>query len=358
MYLNLTSRWTRFAEKYAGEMKRIVAKCLSELTPRKVAGNPVRIALLFGAGASAASLVLASKHLTGFNVALTLLIWLVLSETIVAHALVKVHSGVSGNGIGRGANLPLARKLVNGLEDLVQVSSLRNGDLVLCETNELIPADGVIVQGTAIVDESAITGQSPPVLRESGGDRSAVFAKTTVLGGRIIVSVTAKERKVVIDPVASAVERIKYQMTSDERKMAVPLWLLVVGFSVAFVALPFLTVDRMNSAEYFMKALMKTPAVISILVCALPLTAAELLNTAALSAVSRLVRKKIIPASMNAVEISGLVDVLLLDEEEVIAFNRQSAKGSVMSNVAVSDDDCDGSDYQSAVRSFPSEKIH
>ncbi len=339
-------------------MKRIVAECLSGLTPGKVAGDPVRLALLLGAVASTASLVFTSKHLTGFNVALTLLIWLILSETIVSHALVKIHSGVSVNGTARGANLPLARKLVNGLEDQVPVSSLRNGDLVLCETNELIPADGVIVQGTAIVDESAITGQSPPVLRESGGGGSAVFAKTTVLGGRIIVSVTAKERKVVIDPVASAVERIKYQMTSDERKMAVPLWLLVVGFSVAFVALPFLTVDRMNSAEYFMRALMKTPAVISILVCALPLTAAELLNIAALCAVSRLVRKKIIPASMNAVEISGLVDVLLLDEEEVIAFNRQSAKGSVMSNEAVSDDDCDGSDYQSAVRLFPSEKIH
>ncbi len=358
MYSNSTSRSTRSAESLRADLRRIAGECLSGLGPGKVRDNPVRLMLLIGAIVSTVSVIFSAKHVTGFNVTVTLLICLILMETIVAHALVKLHIGVLANEMAPDSNESRARKLVNGAEHLVPADALRDGDLVLCETGEVVPADGVILQGTAIIDESAMTGQSPPVLRESGGERNEVFGKTTVLGGRIIVSVTAKERKVVIDPVASAVERIKYQMASDEREMAVPLWLLVVGFSVAFVALPFLTGDRINSAEYFMKALMKTPAVISILVCALPLTAAELLNTAALSAVSRLVRKKIIPASMNAVEISGLVDVLLLDEKEVIAFNRQSAKGSVMSNVAVSDDDCDGSDYQSAVRSFPSEKIH
>ncbi len=358
MYSNLTSLWTRFAENLAGKTRRIAAECLSALSPGKVVSNPVRLALLLCAVASTVSLILASKHLTGFNVALTVLIWLILFETVVSHALLRIHSGVSTDVITREAGSPLARKLVNGVEYPVPVTSLRNGDLVLCESNEMIPADGVVVQGTAIVDESAITGESPPVLRESGEEGSEVAGKTTVLGGRIVVRVTAKKGRVVLDKAASVVERIDYRMSSDERRMAIPIWLLVGGFAVAYLAIPFLAGNRVIPAGDMINGLIKIPAFISVFACTLPLTSSELLNTAAVSAVCRLVSGKIIPSSINAVETAALVDVLMLDEKEAVAFNRQTAKGSVLTGETAPDDDCFENGDQGAASSFPSGKMH
>ena len=326
-------------------------------SPGKVTSNPGRLALLLGAAASSSSLFLTSTRLTGFNVAVTVIIWLILTETIASQALVKIHSITSADGKAPDARSLIARKTLNGGEYPVPVTSLRNGDLVLCETNEMIPADGIIVQGTAIVDESAITGQSPPVLRESGGEWSAVFARTTVLGGRIVVRVAARGRKVILDRAASTVKKIKYQMTSDEKKMAVPLWLLVSGVSAAVMALPFLTEKDLPPANHLLSALIRTPAVVSILVCALPFTAAELLDTAAVCAVCQLVEKKVMPASINALESAADVNVLILEEKEVVTFNRQSAKGSVLSGTSLSDDDSSGDDFKTGLLSFPAQKI-
>ncbi len=196
---------------------------------------------------------------------------------------------------------------------------LRKGDLVVCEAGDLIPADGEIVEGIASVDESAITGESAPVIRESGGDRSSVTGGTRVLSDRIVVSITANPGETFLDRMIGLVEGAIRQRTPNE----IALSILLAGLSVVFVVV---TASLVPMAHY--AGIGITLAVLaSLFVALIPTTIGALLSAIGIAGMNRLVRKNVLATSGRAVEAAGDVSVLLLDKTGTITLgNRQASR--------------------------------
>jgi len=216
-----------------------------------------------------------------------------------------------------------ARRVLNGREEIVSASDLRVGDIVVCETDDIIPCDGDVVEGIASVDESAITGESAPVIRESGGDRCAVTGGTRVLSDRIVIRISAAPGQSFLDRMISMVEGAKRQPTPNERALSVLLlsltaiFLLAVGTLKGFV---------LYSEEASGNASFATLAVlISLIVCLIPTTIGGLLSAIGISGMDRMLRKNVIATSGKAVEAAGDIDVLLLDKTGTITLGNRKA---------------------------------
>jgi K+-transporting ATPase ATPase B chain len=210
-----------------------------------------------------------------------------------------------------------ARRLAANREELVPASSLKKGDLVVVEAGELIPGDGDVVEGVASVDESAITGESAPVIRESGGDRSAVTGGTKVLSDRIVVRITASPGESFLDRMIALVEGAARQKTPNE----IALHILLVGLTLVFL---FACVTLVPLALYSGIRLSVT-VVVALLVCLIPTTIGGLLSAIGIAGMDRLLRKNVIAMSGRAVEAAGDVDVLLLDKTGTITLGNRMA---------------------------------
>ena len=251
--------------------KEFVGRC----SPKNLLANPIMVMMLVGAVLSAFALLERIALPTGFNAQIVLLLWSILLIAILAEAFVGAR-WKTGNDVNElNSSTVKVRRLNNGVEQFVSPGSLRESDLVICETGEVIPADGIVVQGTAIVDESAINGQSPPVVRESGGDQNNVCGKTTVLGGRIVIRLTSASGMTVHDWKISSAEKIKYRHTKDEKLMAVPLWFLIVGLSVIVISVPFFAQYGSHDPKGLTHLWLNFPAMIAIWICTFPLAIAE-----------------------------------------------------------------------------------
>ncbi|MBI5015693.1 MAG: potassium-transporting ATPase subunit KdpB [Deltaproteobacteria bacterium] len=215
----------------------------------------------------------------------------------------------------------MARKLVDGGEQPVPSTSLRVGDRIIAEAGDLIPGDGEIVDGIASIDESAITGESAPVIRESGGDRSAVMGGTRVLSDRIVVRITTNPGESFLDRMIALVEGAKRQKTPNE----IALQILLVGLTLVFL---FACVTLVPLALYH-KIVISLTEVVALLVCLIPTTIGGLLSAIGIAGMDRLVRRNVLAMSGRAVEAAGDVDTLLLDKTGTITYGNRMASGLI-----------------------------
>jgi K+-transporting ATPase ATPase B chain len=210
-----------------------------------------------------------------------------------------------------------ARKLVDGREQAVPASALRKGDLVVVEAGQLIPGDGEVVEGIASVDESAITGESAPVIRESGGDRSAVTGGTKVLSDRLVIRVAVNPGESFLDRMIGLVEGAKRQKTPNEIALHVLLSGMTIIFLIACVTLvPFGIYSGLR---------ISVTVIVALLVCLIPTTIGGLLSAIGIAGMDRLIRHNIIPMSGRAVEAAGDVDTILLDKTGTITLGNRMA---------------------------------
>ena len=206
-----------------------------------------------------------------------------------------------------------------------RATGLHKDDLVVCETGDVIPADGEVIEGIASVDESAITGESAPVIRESGGDRSAVTGGTKVLSDRIVVRVTSEPGNTFIDRMITLVEGAERKPTPNEIALQMLLTAFTVIFLLAVFTLPAFARFDEQSAGQAGSSDLSLPVLVSLLVCLIPTTIGGLLSAIGISGIDRLVRRNVLAMSGRAVEAAGDIDVLLLDKTGTITLGNRQA---------------------------------
>ena len=177
-------------------------------------------------------------HFSSFNFQITLWLWFTVLFANFAEAIAEGRGKAQANSLRKSRTQTKARKLVSGKEEMVWATDLRKGDMVVCEAGDVIPADGDVIEGIASVDESAITGESAPVIRESGGDRSAVTGGTKVISDRIVIKVTSEPGNTFLDRMIALVEGAKRQKTPNEIALIILLSGLTIIFLLVVVSMP------------------------------------------------------------------------------------------------------------------------
>ena len=239
-----------------------------------------------------------------------------------AEAMAEGRGKAQADTLRKNRTTGTGRKLMpDGSIVKVPVESFRKGDLYVCEANELIPADGEIIEGAASVNESAITGESAPVIREAGGDRSAVTGGTTVLSDRITVRVTANPGESFMDRMIGLIEGAKRQKTPNEIALSILLSALTIIFVVVCITLkPFAMYAGPD-----VDAAVTVTVLVSLLVCLIPTTIGGLLSAIGIAGIDRMVQHNVLAMSGKAVEAAGDVDVLLLDKTGTITLGNRAA---------------------------------
>ena len=252
-----------------------------------------------------------------FNVAFWL--WFTVVFANFAEAVAEGRGKAQAATLRKMRKETVARRLVNGKrEETVPASALRKGDVVVVEAGEIIPGDGDVIEGIASVDESAITGESAPVIRESGGDRSAVTGGTKVLSDRIVVRITASPGESFLDRMIALVEGAERQKTPNE----IALNILLAGLTLVFL---FACVTLVPMALYSGMSNVSVTVIVALLVCLIPTTIGGLLSAIGIAGIDRLLRKNVLAMSGRAVEAAGDVDTLLLDKTGTITLGNRMA---------------------------------
>lgn len=295
-----------------------------KLNPVQLMKNPVIFITLIGAVGS--TLYLAFADFNGFNFQISIWLWFTVLFANFSEAIAE------GRGKAQAASLrnaktgtPAKIKTSGGAIKSISAAELKKGDVVVCEAGDVIPNDGEIIEGIATVDESAITGESAPVVRESGGDRSAVTGGTRVISDRIIVRITAEPGDSFIERMIQLVEGAKRQKTPNEIALSIVLSGLTLIFLLAVVTLKFFADYSAQSSGQDLSGLVTVPVLIALLVCLIPTTIGGLLSAIGISGMDRLIRKNVVATSGRAVEAAGDIDVLLLDKTGTITLGNRMA---------------------------------
>jgi K+-transporting ATPase ATPase B chain len=258
----------------------------------------------------------------GFVGQVCLWLWFTVLFANFAEAVAEGRGKAQAATLRRTRSDTIARRLSGGLggkEEPVPAPELRRGDIVVCEVGDVIPSDGTILEGIASVDESAITGESAPVIREAGGDRSSVTGGTRVLSDRIVIEITQNPGETFIDRIISLVESASRQKTPNE----IALNILLAGLTIIFV---FAVVTLQPFAVYAGTSVTVT-VLIALLVCLIPTTIGALLSAIGIAGIDRLLQRNVLAMSGRAVEAAGDVDTLLLDKTGTITLgNRQASE--------------------------------
>ena len=299
--------------------REILAQALRDsfrkMDPRTQIKNPVMFIVLIG---SVITFIEAIAHPGTFTWSIT--VWLVLTVLFAnfAEAMAEGRGKAQADTLRKMRSETEARRLrPDGTEELVAAALLAKGDLVVCEANDVIPSDGEIIEGIASVDESAITGESAPVIRESGGDRSAVTGGTKVLSDRIVVRITAERGQTFIDRMITLVEGANRQKTPNE----IALTILLAVLTIVFIPVVVTLVPFGNYAG----ASVSVVILVSLLVCLIPTTIGALLSAIGIAGMDRLVQRNVLAMSGRAVEAAGDVQVLLLDKTGTITLGNRMA---------------------------------
>lgn len=318
---------------YAGA----VVDAFKKLAPRGMARNPVMFVVEIG---SLMSLLLWAQALAGrgeapagFIGAICIWLWFTVLFANFSEALAEGRGKAQAEALRRTRQETPARRLKGEAKDanrnspVEQVSStaLRQNNLILVETGDLIPADGEVVEGIASVDESAVTGESAPVIREAGGDRSAVTGGTRILSDWLVVRVTANPGEGFLDHMIGLIEGAKRQKTPNE----IALNILLAAFAIIFlvVCATLLPFSRYSVAAAGQGAPISLTVLIALLVCLIPTTIGGLLSAIGIAGMDRMIQRNVIAMSGRAVEAAGDVDVLLLDKTGTITLgNRQAVE--------------------------------
>jgi K+-transporting ATPase ATPase B chain len=316
-------------------MWKALPDALRKLDPRTLWRNPVMFIVEIGA---AWSTVLAFIDPSWFAWLIVLWLWLTVIFANLAEAVAEGRGKAQAESLRKTKTATMARRLVGwtpgapGREKEVAAPLLQQGDIVVVEAGQTIPGDGDVVEGIASVDESAITGESAPVIRESGGDRSAVTGGTTVLSDRIVVKVTQKPGESFIDRMIALVEGANRQKTPNEIALNILLASLTIIFVFAVATLqPLAIYSKMNNPGVPDSLALTGNGVtgivmVSLLVCLIPTTIGALLSAIGIAGMDRLVQRNVLAMSGRAVEAAGDVNTLLLDKTGTITLgNRQAA---------------------------------
>ncbi|MBW0013731.1 MAG: potassium-transporting ATPase subunit B, partial [Mycobacterium sp.] len=310
---------------------------LRKLDPRTLWRNPVMFIVEIGA---AWSTCLAIANETWFAWLIVVWLWLTVLFANLAEAVAEGRGKAQAETLRRAKSHTLARRLKNweagasaeAVEEEVAAPLLQQGDIVVVEAGQVIPGDGDVVEGIASVDESAITGESAPVIRESGGDRSAVTGGTTVLSDRIVVKITQKPGESFIDRMIALVEGANRQKTPNEIALNILLAALTIIFVFAVATLqPLAIYSKANNPGVPDTQALDMNGVtgivmVSLLVCLIPTTIGALLSAIGIAGMDRLVQRNVLAMSGRAVEAAGDVNTLLLDKTGTITLgNRQAA---------------------------------
>ena len=294
---------------------------LRKLSPRHMMKNPVMFVTEIGALITTAGLFVRSHpEPLGFGIQISIWLWFTVLFANFAEAIAEGRGKAQANELRKTRTHTMANRLgPDGKVQTVQAEMLRKDDLLVVCAGELIPADGEIVEGVATVDESAITGESAPVIREAGGDRSAVTGGTRVLSDQIKVAVTADPGNSFLDRMIALVEGAKRQKTPNEIALTILLSALTIIFLVVIITLKFFGLYAGVSFSITSLA--------ALLVCLIPTTIGGLLSAIGIAGIDRMVQKNVLAMSGRAVEVAGDVDVLLLDKTGTITLgDRQAAE--------------------------------
>ncbi|MGK5093427.1 potassium-transporting ATPase subunit KdpB [Deltaproteobacteria bacterium TL4] len=306
-------------------LKQALIDSFIKLDPRQQIRNPVMFVVFVGSVLSTFSVVLqiAQGQPFGFTFQVTLWLWFTLLFANFAEAMAEGRGKAQAASLRQTRKQMMAKRLTGAKEEVVPATQLKIGDVVVCTVGEVIPGDGTVIEGIASVDESAITGESAPVIRESGGDRSAVTGGTRVLSDRILVSITAESGQSFLDRMIGLVEGAKRQKTPNEIALTILLSALTLIFLLVVLSLP---VFSAYSEKALARAvLINLPIYVSLLVCLIPTTIGGLLSAIRISGMDRLLRHNVLVTSGKSVEAGGDIDVLLLDKTGTITLGNRMA---------------------------------
>ncbi|MRR09057.1 K(+)-transporting ATPase subunit B [bacterium] len=306
---------------------RALADMFAKLSPRQQARNLVMFIVYLGAIVTTVLLIaeLFRGRYSGFNLQIGLWLWFTVLFANFAEAMAEGRGKAQADSLRRTRTTTHARLLRDGRETTVNAADLNVGDTVVCETGDIIPGDGEVIEGIASVDESAITGESAPVIRESGGDRSAVTGGTKVLSDRIVVRITSRPGETFLDKMISLVEGAKRQPTPNEIALSVMLVALTVVFCLAVVTLYPMALYSFSAAGQGRPDSLSVSVLIALLVCLIPTTIGGLLSAIGISGMDRMLQHNVLAMSGRAVEAAGDIDVLLLDKTGTITLGNRMA---------------------------------
>ena len=312
-------------------VRRAIADSFLKLDPRHQVRNPVMFVVEVGSVLTTCLFVQAAvgegEAPAGFILAISLWLWFTVLFANFAEAMAEGRGKAQADSLRKARKDIPAKQIAEARRDAapspVSGAQLRKGDLVICEAGDTIPADGEIVEGVASVDESAITGESAPVIRESGGDRSAVTGSTRVLSDWLIVRVTANPGETFLDRMIAMVEGAKRQKTPNEIALDILLAALTIIFLLATVTLLPLSLFSVSAAGK--GAPVTITVLVALLVCLIPTTIGGLLSAIGIAGMDRMIQANVIATSGRAVEAAGDVDVLLLDKTGTITLGNRQA---------------------------------
>jgi potassium-transporting ATPase ATP-binding subunit len=301
-------------------VKPAIFASFKKLNPVHIWKNPVMFVTEVGAAITTLDLCFTKSH--SFVLQITIWLWFTVIFANFAEAMAEGRGKAQADALRKSRTKSVGRKIMpDGSIQTVPAESFRKGDIFIVEANELIVADGEIIEGAASVNESAITGESAPVIREAGGDRSAVTGGTTVLSDMIKVRVTANPGESFMDRMIGLIEGAKRQKTPNEIALSILLSALTIIFIVVCITLkPF--------AKYAgpdVDAAVTISVLVSLLVCLIPTTIGGLLSAIGIAGIDRMVQHNVLAMSGKAVEAAGDVDVLLLDKTGTITLGNREA---------------------------------
>jgi len=315
--------------------KKLLARAAKDsvikLSPAVLIKNPV--IFIVGIGAVLTTIIVFLGIFQGgyssFNLQIAIWLWFTVLFANFSEAIAEGRGKAQAESLRKNRTQTVARKMVGDKEVEVLAPDLRKGDIVVCEVNDVIPSDGEVIEGIASVDESAITGESAPVIRESGGDRSAVTGGTKVLSDRILIRISADAGDTFIDRMIALVEGAKRQKTPNEIALTILLSGLSIIFLLAVVTLPAFFGYSLNASGIPQSHNLSIPVLIALLVCLIPTTIGGLLSAIGISGMDRLIQRNVIATSGRAIEAAGDVDVLLLDKTGTITLGNRMATNFV-----------------------------
>ncbi len=305
-----------------------------KLKPSLLIKNPV--IFIVGIGAFLTTIIMLAGLFQGdyspFYFQINIWLWITVLFANFSEAMAEGRGKAQADSLRKSRVQTKARKLIGDRMTLVSASELNKGDIVLCEAGDVIPSDGEVIEGIASVDESAITGESAPVIRESGGDRSAVTGGTKVISDRIKIRITSGFGNSFLDRMISLIEDAKRQKTPNEIALSILLSGLSVIFLLVVVTLPSFFGYSLSASGLPQSYNLKIPVLVALLVCLIPTTIGGLLSAIGISGMDRLIMRNVIATSGHAIEAAGDVDVLLLDKTGTITLGNRMATNFIPSD--------------------------
>lgn len=261
----------------------------------------------------------------GFELQIALWLWFTVLFANFAEALAEGRGKAQADSLRKTRTSTMARRMRGHNEERISAAELKKGDVVVCSTGDVIPGDGDVIEGIASVDESAITGESAPVIRESGGDRCAVTGGTRVISDRIVIRISTEAGHSFLDRMIALVEGAARQKTPNEIALSIVLIGLTIIFVLAVGTLKFFADYSGLAANQDLSQVVTVPVLIALLVCLIPTTIGGLLSAIGISGMDRLIRRNVVATSGRAVEAAGDIDVLLLDKTGTITLGNRMA---------------------------------